>query len=107
MAWEFLTLPKKFGGLGLTNLIHWNKAAVLKHLWRIDANKDSLWIKWVHMYFLKNNNCFNMRIPETCTWYSKKLFALRDQISGPRVWKDLMNARNDFSIHKCYLLLVG
>lgn len=100
MAWDKLTLPKMFRGLGLHNLILWNKDAILKHLWRIDANKNSLWIKWVHMYFVKTSDCFNMRIPETCTWYSKKLFALRDLINGDRGWAEV-TSKQVFTTHKC------
>lgn len=48
-----------------------------------------------------------MRIPKTCTWYSKKLFALRDLINGPQGWTNLMDIRGDFAIHKCYKMLIG
>ena len=33
VAWSEICLPKEEGGLGVKDLVVWNKCAMLKHLW--------------------------------------------------------------------------
>jgi hypothetical protein len=33
--WEFLTIPKKYGGWGFQNIFHFNKCFVVNTLWRV------------------------------------------------------------------------
>ncbi|XP_019150482.1 PREDICTED: uncharacterized protein LOC109147284 [Ipomoea nil] len=46
--------PKDEGGLGLRNLKHWNNAFMTKTLWNIHTRKETLWIRWVHDFYLRN-----------------------------------------------------
>ena len=43
VAWKKVSLPKIYGGLGLGNLVLWNKALLFKWLWRFPLEKVSLW----------------------------------------------------------------
>lgn len=56
VAWHNICLPKVEGGLGLKNCKVWNKPILMKVLWNIQANKDTLWIKWVHEVYLHGIN---------------------------------------------------
>lgn len=56
VAWQDVRMPKIEGGLGLRNNKIWNTAILTKLLWNIQSNKDFLWIKWVHGYYLKGKN---------------------------------------------------
>lgn len=56
VAWHDVCMPKNEGGLGLKNNIVWNSAIFMKMLWNIHINRESLWIKWVHGYYLKGRN---------------------------------------------------
>ncbi|XP_019257669.1 PREDICTED: uncharacterized protein LOC109235876 [Nicotiana attenuata] len=47
LAWDKLCRPKTKGGLNVTDLGTWNRAALLKHLWSLGKKKDKLWIKWI------------------------------------------------------------
>lgn len=82
VAWSKMVLPRSCRGLDLKDLFSWNRAAIMKHLWRIDTKKESLWIKWVHMYFIKSQSCFSCLVPKTFTWYSKMMLALRYMVNG-------------------------
>ncbi|XP_019261681.1 PREDICTED: uncharacterized protein LOC109239557 [Nicotiana attenuata] len=53
VTWDMLCRPKTKGGLNVTDLNTWNRAALLKHLWNLGKKKDKLWIKWVHAYYIK------------------------------------------------------
>lgn len=46
--------PKAEGGLGLRSLKEWNKASMLRHLWALCKKQDTLWVKWVHSYIIKD-----------------------------------------------------
>nr|GEU68329.1 RNA-directed DNA polymerase, eukaryota, reverse transcriptase zinc-binding domain protein [Tanacetum cinerariifolium] len=44
VACKNLCKPKSHGGLGLKNLSSWNKALIIKHLWHIAMDKNTMWI---------------------------------------------------------------
>nr|XP_009803881.1 PREDICTED: uncharacterized protein LOC104249201 [Nicotiana sylvestris]XP_016458697.1 PREDICTED: uncharacterized protein LOC107782337 [Nicotiana tabacum] len=46
VAWEKMCRPKSKGGLNITDLSTWNRAALLKHLWNVCMKKDKLWIRF-------------------------------------------------------------
>ncbi|XVF77253.1 hypothetical protein PTKIN_Ptkin14bG0028300 [Pterospermum kingtungense] len=45
--------PKAEAGLGVENILSWNKACVLQLVWALVMNSDSPWIAWVKEYKLK------------------------------------------------------
>ncbi|XP_073039156.1 uncharacterized protein, partial [Primulina eburnea] len=47
IAWDTLCKSIDDGGLGLKNLKCWNKALIAKTLWKIQMQKESLWIRWI------------------------------------------------------------
>ncbi|GJT22461.1 hypothetical protein Tco_0892398 [Tanacetum coccineum] len=56
VAWEVACLPKKEGGLGVRRLDVFNKALIASHIWSILTSKESLWVKWIHGYKLRDRN---------------------------------------------------
>ncbi|GKC86271.1 hypothetical protein Tco_1141988 [Tanacetum coccineum] len=56
VAWDVVCLPKKEGGLGLRKLELFNKALMSSHIWDILMLKESLWIKWIHAYKIRDRN---------------------------------------------------
>lgn len=54
VAWRQLCLPKEEGGLGLLDLRTWIKALLEKTLWNIHTKQDTLWVKWVNEFFLRD-----------------------------------------------------
>ena len=57
-------LPRNEGGLGLKNLLIWNKSQIMSCLWQIITNNASLWATWVQKTLLRNKNFWNLRIPK-------------------------------------------
>lgn len=55
-AWLNICTPKSEGGHGLKNYKIWNKATLFKTLWDIHSNKSCLWIKWIHVYYLRGRD---------------------------------------------------
>ncbi|XP_019198205.1 PREDICTED: uncharacterized protein LOC109192059 [Ipomoea nil] len=56
VAWDVICKPKDEGGLGLRSLKHWNEAFMTKIIWNIHARKETLWIRWVHDFYLSNKD---------------------------------------------------
>lgn len=57
MEWDDICKPIEEGGLGLRDCKIWNTALLLvKVLWDIHVNKNTLWIKWIHAVYLRGKN---------------------------------------------------
>jgi hypothetical protein len=56
VAWKNICLSKKEGGLGLFDLKARNKSFLAKQLWNIHLKTDSIWIQWVHHYYLHRHS---------------------------------------------------
>ncbi|XP_058740873.1 uncharacterized protein LOC131613201 [Vicia villosa] len=48
-----------------------------KKVWNLNRKTDSLWIKWIHEYYLKNADIMQVPIKESYSWLSKKLLHAR------------------------------
>ncbi|KAL5132045.1 putative ribonuclease H protein [Glycine soja] len=53
VAWTTVCRPRKLGGLDVLNLHVWNQITLLKCLWNICKKTDNLWVKWVHIHYMK------------------------------------------------------
>nr|GEW31844.1 hypothetical protein [Tanacetum cinerariifolium] len=60
VSWEDVCLPKDEGGLGIRRLRSFNQALMVSHLWKVLTLKDSLWVKWIHVYKLKDRNFWDV-----------------------------------------------
>ncbi|XP_074277700.1 uncharacterized protein LOC141601326 [Silene latifolia] len=45
VSWDSVCHSKQQGGLGITDIILWNRAAMGKYIWWIMQKKDHLWVK--------------------------------------------------------------
>ncbi|XP_060974127.1 uncharacterized protein LOC133039284 [Cannabis sativa] len=57
VAWDNVCQPKSIGGLGITKLETWNKAAMSKYIWAISNNQESLWLREINMLSTQDTNC--------------------------------------------------
>lgn len=53
VAWETVTTPKAEGGLGLKNILVWNKSCMFKLLWMLFFKTDSVWVAWIQDNVIK------------------------------------------------------
>ncbi|KAM6587484.1 hypothetical protein CsatA_010089 [Cannabis sativa] len=80
VAWENICQPKKAGGLGIIKIEEWNKAATCKYIWAISNKRDSLWQRWIHSVYLKDQDWWNYTASIHASWYWKKLVAIKEQL---------------------------
>nr|GEU49763.1 hypothetical protein [Tanacetum cinerariifolium] len=80
-TWEVVCLPKQEGGLGVRRLDHFNRALSLK---------ESLWVKWIHVYKLNNRSFWDIPYRCTMSWSWRKLLLLR-----PLIWEFIWTCIGD------------
>ncbi|GJU88244.1 putative reverse transcriptase domain, reverse transcriptase zinc-binding domain protein, partial [Tanacetum coccineum] len=90
VSWEDICLPKREGGLGIRCLEVFNIALMTTHIWNIVSNKESLWVRWIHMYKLKGRTLWDIQPKASMSWGWRKLLQLRD-IVKPFLWKQVGN----------------
>ncbi|GKB04035.1 RNA-directed DNA polymerase, eukaryota, reverse transcriptase zinc-binding domain protein [Tanacetum coccineum] len=76
----FVSLKVKEGkALNLKPLGPWNEVLIMKNLWNIISEKNSLWVKWVNVVKLKGRNIW-----ADCndSWMWKNLLSLREKCRG-------------------------
>ncbi|GJW48014.1 homeodomain-like protein [Tanacetum coccineum] len=78
VSWEDICLPKREGGLGIWCLKVFNIALMTTHIWNIVSNKESLWVRWIHMYKLKGHTLWDIRPKASMSWGWRKLLQLCD-----------------------------
>lgn len=78
IAWDKVCTPKKAGGLGLRHPNLWNIAAIAKHVWSIAAQKEDLWVKWVHSVYIKGKSWMEYNAPHYASWVWKAICKTKD-----------------------------
>ncbi|GJT98864.1 RNA-directed DNA polymerase, eukaryota, reverse transcriptase zinc-binding domain protein [Tanacetum coccineum] len=80
VAWESVCLPKTEGGLGLRKLNVFNKALISIHIWSILSLKESIWVKWIHVYKLRGHNFWDLPLSGNVSWGWRKILQVRPLI---------------------------
>ncbi|GJU46356.1 hypothetical protein Tco_1203622 [Tanacetum coccineum] len=62
VSWEDVSLPKFEGGLGIRRLENFNVALMMSHIYKLLTNKESLWVRWVHAYKLKDRSFWDVSL---------------------------------------------
>ncbi|GJX56334.1 probable L-cysteine desulfhydrase, chloroplastic [Tanacetum coccineum] len=79
IAWKTICKPKMKGGLGFKDLGSRNEVLLTKHIWNIAANKETLWVQWVHMVKLKGRSVWEIDVEANDSWIWKNLLSLRSK----------------------------
>lgn len=76
VSWRDVCLPRNEGGLGIKQIKMWNYVAMGKLLWKLQANTQDIWVKWIK-YQLKGNCFWTIAIPHDVAWLWRKLLRIR------------------------------
>nr|GEY36726.1 hypothetical protein [Tanacetum cinerariifolium] len=93
VAWDIICLPKCEGGLGIRSLEIFNIALMTTHIWNLVSNRESLWIRWAHMYKLKGRTIWGIPARADMSWGWRKLLQIREVVKH-FFWSDLGNGRS-------------
>lgn len=103
VSWEKICMPTNAGGYNLINMKIWNHAALCKLLWALSLSKEKMWI---HIYYVKKQNLWNMDIPSQASWVKRKILAMRKHKPILGDWSNMEKARK-FSIKSANQTLYG
>ncbi|KAJ8436760.1 hypothetical protein Cgig2_030118 [Carnegiea gigantea] len=92
----------KVWGIGLKNLGAWHKACIAKIVWVIALKKDSLWVKWVHRRYLKQQAWRGYKAPPDCMGIKDLLIK---GITNSSTWQWQGGQR--YTVQKGYQWLLG
>ncbi|GKF92260.1 hypothetical protein Tco_0278979, partial [Tanacetum coccineum] len=80
IAWKKVCRPKSKGGLGLKDLGVWNKAMIIRNLWNVATDKNSLWVKWTSTVKLKGKSVWAVNEEASDSWGWKNILKIRDEV---------------------------
>ncbi|XP_013717732.1 uncharacterized protein LOC106421432 [Brassica napus] len=82
VSWETVTLTKAQGGLGVKDLLSWNRACILKLIWLLFFRPDSVWVCWFKEVVLKGSltNYWTVKPSVKYSWLANKLIKSRDLV---------------------------
>ncbi|GJT28060.1 hypothetical protein Tco_0908335 [Tanacetum coccineum] len=93
IAWKVVCRPKDQGGLGIKPLNEWNEVLLMKNIWKIVEQKQTLWVQWVNRVKLKGRSVWDIDIDVNDSWGWKKLIELRDRIK-PHIFHNIGNGKS-------------
>ncbi|RZC78270.1 hypothetical protein C5167_002492 [Papaver somniferum] len=65
--WDWFSISKNKGGLGLESLEQLNKAFVTELTWRFLADPSALWCKLLRAKYFKSTNIWAAKTPQKCS----------------------------------------
>ncbi|XP_070016975.1 uncharacterized protein [Nicotiana sylvestris] len=89
ISWETICMPMSAGGLNVLDIYYWNKAALCKLLLAITLKKDTLWMQWIHSFYIKDRSVKIMSTPKQGCWLVMKIFDAREWFSQKSLIDDL------------------
>ncbi|XP_013601581.1 PREDICTED: uncharacterized protein LOC106309044 [Brassica oleracea var. oleracea] len=80
VAWDRVTLIKEQGGLGVKDLLVWNRACSLKLVWLLFFRPSSVWFSYFKEIILKGNisNFWTIKTSSSYSWLVNKLIKTRN-----------------------------
>ncbi|KAL0759958.1 hypothetical protein Bca101_076108 [Brassica carinata] len=92
VAWDRLTLTKEQGGLGVKDLLVWNRACSLELVWLLFFRASSVWVSYFKEIVLKGNisNFCIIKTSSSYSWLMNKLIKTRD-LCYPLIKRQLGN----------------
>lgn len=79
-----------------------NKVNLIKLLWNVIGKADNTWIKWIHYYYVKNQNIMTMAAKNNTYWILKAILKMRSIVSNVPVWSTVFQA-NKYQTRKIYV----
>jgi hypothetical protein len=80
VAWRMVCLPKDEGGLGLFDLKARNNSFRAKHIWNIHLKADTIWIQWVHHYYIHSHSFWDTDAHPSSSPLWKSIINFRDKL---------------------------
>ncbi|XP_074288043.1 uncharacterized protein LOC141613200 [Silene latifolia] len=113
-CWEKVCRARKQGGMGIREVLSWNKALLLHMFWKLCHKNTSTWMQWSTHYIFKQSSCWDLAA-ETCAspiW--TQILKIRDEfvqkVGSRGVAQHCFQTwmtRQKFPLHEAYNLFHG
>lgn len=82
VSWKTVSQRKEHGGLGVIDLLTWNKAICLKLIWMLFFKAGLVWIAWFRDEVLHGDirNYWTIQPNRKYSWLANKLIKLRSEV---------------------------
>lgn len=87
VAWSMVCQSKVCGGLGIKPMQKWNQAALIRYIWELVKEKNTLWALWVIKIKLRRLSFWGITKPTECSWNWRNLLKLRKLAKAMFVYK--------------------
>ncbi|CAK8534098.1 unnamed protein product [Lathyrus sativus] len=93
IAWDKICKPAAKGGLNVLDLVVWNSMFMMKLLWNISMKTDDLWVRWIHAYYLKNEDVMYRMVKNSDSIIFKTILMQRENIGTMQGdWNEMVQA---------------
>ncbi|KAJ0575511.1 putative reverse transcriptase zinc-binding domain-containing protein [Helianthus annuus] len=96
VKWSNLCFPKQEGGLGIRRVLDMNNALMVSHVWSILTSRESLWVKWIHLYHLRDRSFWDVPVRNNVAWSCRKMLQLRP-IIRKHIWMEIGDGHKTFA----------
>lgn len=76
ITWADSTIPKKEGGIDLSEVSDWYKAGVMRFIWNLFVNTDFIRVAWTHACMLRGRCFWLIAIPNNFSWGGERFCRL-------------------------------
>ncbi|XP_074304979.1 uncharacterized protein LOC141639892 [Silene latifolia] len=66
--------------MGIADCFFWNVASIAKYSWWIANKKDSLWVRWVHHIYIKQDDWWNYSPTVNSSWVWRQICKVKDKL---------------------------
>ncbi|XP_074306637.1 uncharacterized protein LOC141641891 [Silene latifolia] len=105
-SWNDICLPRQEGGLGIKEVLSWNKCQMLSWIKKIELDTPAVWVRWVKAYILKTADFWDFQMTSAYSWAWGSIIGCRDdliQSTGGIAAAKFLLAHQDFKV-KAYEL---
>ncbi|XP_058723263.1 uncharacterized protein LOC131595055 [Vicia villosa] len=81
--------PKCYGGMNIIDIELWNKSNLIRLLWNLSGKTDSLWIRWIQAYYVRNKNLMEIGTRSNDTWIKKAVMMQRYEAIKMQEWQEI------------------
>ncbi|XP_035830107.1 uncharacterized protein LOC110944890 [Helianthus annuus] len=96
VKWKSVCLPKSEGGLGIRRVGDMNNALMVNHIWSLLSLRESLWVRWIHSYRIRNRSFWDIPVGSNIACSLRKMLGLRPLIRD-HVWINVGSGTKTFA----------
>ena len=86
VKWSSLCSSKSVGGMGFRDFQHFNNALLVKQVWRLFHQKDTLLYRVFKSKFFPNGSIFYAVVPAKCSFTWRSIMQAREVIQKGAIW---------------------